>query len=160
MKYSRTQSLPFVKSLTTSAALALLATPTSLWACSVVKEKSLAEKYGEADRGVLARIQSTRLVVDATKEAEWERESVEATYEVLESFKGTGEEPIAREMVFGPGNCTLGLLAGNVYVLFLNGPKQYVGWPGGSFMTWNVDGTEVKPRLAELRTLRDRADKP
>ena len=145
--------------LTTFAVLALLATPTSLWACSVDKERSLAEKYAEADRVVLAKIQSTRLVVDATKEAEWERESVEATYEVLESFKGSGEKQIAREMVFGPGNCTLGLLSGSVYVLFLSGPQQYVGWPGGSFMTWNIDGKEVKPILTELRALRDRADK-
>ena len=125
-------------------------------ACSVSKERSLSDKFAAADHVALVKIISTRLVVDGTKKDVWERETVEATYEVIEAFKGKHNPPIAREMVFGPGNCMMGLLAGNTYILFLEGPQRAAGWLGGSQMLWNVDGTAVKPMLVELRSMKEK----
>ncbi|MCS0585183.1 hypothetical protein NX784_26710 [Massilia pinisoli] len=124
-------------------------------ACSRLgKEPSLAEKFVEADSVALVKIISTRLVVDDTKKEVWDRETVEATYDVLETFKGDHSRPVVREMVFGPGNCTLPLLTGNIYVLFIENGTRSISSMNGTEMLLNVDGTEVKPMLAQLRALK------
>lgn len=125
-------------------------------ACSVSKAPSLSEKFGAAEGVALVKIISTRLVVDNNRKDEWERETVEATYEVLEAFKGDHSRPIVREMVFGPGNCTIPLLTGNMYFLFIEKGSKTINWPSGSEMIWNIDGDNVKPILTELRSLKTR----
>jgi hypothetical protein len=126
-------------------------------ACSrLEKESSLAEKVNDADGVALVKITSTRLIVDDSKKDEWERETVEATYDVLEAFKGDHSRPVVREMVFGPGNCTIPLLSGNIYVLFIEKGNRLTSSMNGTQMLWNVDGTEVKPMLIQLRSLKSR----
>ena len=127
------------------------------FACSRLgKEPSMAEKFTQADGVALVKITSTRLIVDESKKDKWERETVEATYDVLEAFKGDHNHPVVREMVFGPGNCTIPLLAGNTYVLFIEKDHRSISSINGTEMIWNVDGTEVKPMLTELRSLKNR----
>jgi len=124
-------------------------------ACSRLgKEPSLTEKFVEADGVALVKITSTRLVVDDSTKDVWERETVEATYDVLEAFKGDHSRPVVREMVFGPGNCTFPLLTGNIYVLFIEKGNRSISSMNGTQILWNVDGTEVKPMLAQLRSLK------
>ena len=72
---------------------------------------------------------------------------------LLEQLKGNSSPPIAREIVYGPGNCMIGLLTGSYYVFFLEGEERFAGWPGGSFMTWNLEATQVDPVIEELREL-------
>ena len=120
------------------------------FACSVSKEPALSEKFAAAGGVALVKIISTRLIVDNSKKDEWERETVEATYEVLEAFKGDHSRPVIREMVFGPGNCTVPLLTGNMYFLFIQKENGTINWTTRSEMIWNIDGDNVKPILAEL----------
>ena len=132
--------------------LFLLVTNTA-YCCSVLREPTTVEKFEQADHVVIAKITSTRLVLNEEAEDEYDREFVEATYEVIEQLKGDSSPPIARELVYGPGNCMMGLLTGSYYVFFLEGEERFAGWPGGSFMTWNLEATQVVPVLEELRKL-------
>ena len=77
--------------------------------------------------------------------------AVEGTVRVVEVLKG---EPPAdgkvQDLVFGPGNCSLGLFAGLDYLFFLHGDK-WVLWPGGSKTFININGTEPRQLLEKLR---------
>jgi len=126
---------------------------SSIFACSVSRELSTAEKFDEAEHVFVAKIISANLVIDESAELEWVKEVVVAKYELIEQFKGNSNPPIVREAVFGPGNCTMGLLVGNKYVFFLHNSERFAGWPAGSFMTWNLEGKQVVPILEELRGL-------
>jgi hypothetical protein len=48
----------------------------------------------------------------------------------------------------------MGLMSGNMYVLFLSGPERMAGWPAGSFMLWSLEGTEVTLELDKIRALK------
>jgi len=81
---------------------------------------------------------------------------VEGNYQIVEVLKG---QPPAdgkvRDLVFGPGNCSLGLLVGMDYLFFIQpGPNNFVLWPTGSRMIINREGTEVVKLLEKLRKLK------
>ena len=105
------------------------------------------------------RIQSFRARVVETKIVQFRNpdnlsevgEVVEAKFEVKEVFKG--EPPrsgIVRDIPYGIGNCSLGLLAGVEYVFF-PGENDSVLLLSGSFGFMNPNGAEIKKRLDELR---------
>lgn len=80
-------------------------------------------------------------------------EVIEAKFEVKEVYKG--EPPnsgVVRDLPYGIGNCSLGLVAGVEYVFF-TGEYDLVWIPSGSFGLLNLDGNGMKPRLDELRLL-------
>jgi len=133
--------------------LALLLIPNA-WACSVLGEPTIEENYSAADHVALVRIMSTHLVPYDLGDEDWLEELVEARYEVIEEFKGSHDPPVARELVYGPGNCMLGLATGNYYLLFLSEPGRIAGWPGGSTLIFNLEGTEIAPIIEQLRDLR------
>ena len=55
-------------------------------------------------------------------------------------------------MVYGPGNCSVPLLAGSDYLLFLD-KNNFVWILSGSELFWNLDSIEPKKILNELREL-------
>lgn len=79
---------------------------------------------------------------------------VEGTFRVLEILKGKPpEDARVQDLVFGPGNCSLGLFAGLDYLFFLRGDK-WVLWPTGSRAFINLQGTEPQKILEHLRKLK------
>jgi hypothetical protein len=91
---------------------------------------------------------------------------VAGTFRTIEVLKGRPPEDMkVRSLIFGPGNCTIPLLAGWNYVFFL-GPggalidhdnHNLVWWTNGSFPAPNLEATSVKPVLDDLRKLSARA---
>ena len=85
---------------------------------------------------------------------------VEGTFRTIEVLKGEPpQDQKVRSLIYGPGNCTMPLLSGWDYVFFL-GPGVFadsdhnlVWWANGSFGTYNLEGTEPKRKLEELRKL-------
>jgi hypothetical protein len=80
-------------------------------------------------------------------------EVVEARYEVREVLKGLPPASgVVRDMPFGPGNCSLGLLPGLEYVFF-PGKYEMVLAPSGSFAYFHEEGIAFQSRLESLRKL-------
>lgn len=128
-------------------------------ACSF-KEKTLEALFTSTKSVFRVRITEVKLAkfADPSKPKDV-AEVVEARFEVKEVFKGTAPVAgIVRDLPFGPGNCSLGLLPGLEYVLF-PGEYEMVLLPTGSFSYVNAEGTEVKPRLDTLRKLAHEAAK-
>jgi hypothetical protein len=79
---------------------------------------------------------------------------VEATFRTIEIFKG---QPPAdgkvRTFVYGPGNCSVPLLAGSDYLFFLYENNYVLLLPGGFELFWNLEGTEAREILTEIREL-------
>ena len=114
-------------------------------ACSCIAQ-SADEKIASADRIVLAEIKSL----------EYQPEQnpiypVRATFTVIESLKGRNEpaQGVAFENKWGIGTCSLSLMVGHQFVLFLD-ESQIVSSCDGSFfhLEGNVPSTE---RLNQLR---------
>lgn len=136
------------------SALFALLIASSAAACSLLKRHTNEELFGKASSAFRARITEAKLVSFANPMNPAERvEVVEAKYEVREVFKGTPPASgIVRDLPFGPGNCSLGLLPGTEYVLFPS-ENDFVLIYTGSFGFFNAEGSEVKPRLDTLRKL-------
>lgn len=80
---------------------------------------------------------------------------VEASVSTIESIKGSPpKNGKVRSAPFGYGNCTLPLLAGADYILFLNEKDPYItSLSGSTGPILNLDAVEVRERLAKLRSL-------
>ena len=85
---------------------------------------------------------------------------VEGTFRTIEVLKGEPpQDQKVRSLVYGPGNCTIPLLSGWDYVFllghitFADSDHNLVSWPDGSFGLFNIEGTEAKRKLDELRKL-------
>jgi hypothetical protein len=114
----------------------------------------MAADFHNATSVFRARVTEVRLATltnpsDKTRTVE----IVEAKYQLKEVFKGRPpEDGIVRDLPFGPGNCSLGRLPGLEYVFF-PATQAMVLVPTGSFSYFNMEGTEVVPKLKELREL-------
>lgn len=146
-----------MKKLAVVLLLAVVGLPAG--ACSF-KEKTLEERFASTKNVFRARITEVRLAKLAVPSNPNDAaEVVEARFEVKEVFKGiVTSAGIVRDLPFGPGNCSLGLLPGLEYVFF-PGEYEMVLLPTGSFSYFNAEGTEVKPRLDALRKLANEAAK-
>jgi hypothetical protein len=122
-------------------------------ACSF-KPRSSEELFADASTVFRARVTEVKLATLADPSIPTEHvEVVEGRYEIREVFKGAPSRTgIVRDLPFGPGNCSLGLLPGMEYVFF-PGEHEMVLLPSGSFAFFNAEGSEVKPRLEALRKL-------
>ena len=82
---------------------------------------------------------------------------VEAEFRVVEILKGQPpSDGKVRDLVFGPGNCSLGLLAGLDYLFFIQDDQyNFVLWPTGSRPFININGTESVKLLQDLRRLKE-----
>jgi len=145
------QTLGVMKQIT-AALLIFFGLPAM--ACSSLKQPTNEELFANASSVFRARVTEAKLVVITYSSASSKIvEVVEARYEVKEIFKGTPPASgVVRDLPYGPGNCSLGLLPGVEYV-FYPGEQDMVLLPSGSFAFINPDGNEVKPRLEELRKL-------
>jgi hypothetical protein len=121
-------------------------------ACSSSKKYTNEELFTKANSVFRARVVETKIVQFRNPDnLSGVGEVVEAKFEVKEVFKG--EPPrsgIVRDIPYGIGNCSLGLLAGVEYVFF-PGENDSVLLLSGSFGFENPDGKEIKKRLDELR---------
>ncbi|MTV39876.1 hypothetical protein [Duganella radicis] len=135
-----------------SIAAALTALPAI--ACSSLHQPTDAELFAKATAVFRARVTETKLAkfANPAKPSEVE-EVVEARYEIREIFKGTPSSTgVVRDLPFGPGNCSLGLMAGTEYVFYPDSNGLVLIF-SGSFGFLNSEGTDVKPRLEALRAL-------
>jgi hypothetical protein len=79
---------------------------------------------------------------------------VAGTFRVLEVLKGMPPaDNKVESVVFGPGNCSVPLLAGWDYVFFLRDGRQLVSIFGTESF-FNIHGTEPKKLLEKLRQLK------
>jgi hypothetical protein len=134
--------------------LAALLVASSAAACSSLKHPSAEELFAKATSVFRARVTEARLATFANPMKSAERvEVVEARYEITEVFKGNpSPSGVVRDLPFGPGNCSLGLLPGTEYVFF-PGENDFVLIYSGSFAFFNAEGSEVKPQFEALRKL-------
>ena len=128
----------------------------SALACSTVGEKPTdAELFAKAHSVFLAHIVRTDEKAPRTDIFKASVSYVEGDFQVVEVLKG---QPPAdgkvNDLVFGPGNCSLGLLAGLDYLFFIQDEKtKMVLWPTGSRAFINREGTEAVKLLTQLRAL-------
>ncbi len=103
-------------------------------ACSVHPKPTDEELYSNADRVFVGRIMRTDLREISREECDAEEcEIIEGRYRLVESIKGTTRRTgKVVDSIFGPGTCSIGLIAGWYYV-FYTGPDNVVAWPGGTY---------------------------
>jgi hypothetical protein len=96
-----------------------------------------------------------------TEESSWKfghvtEPIVEGDFQVIEVLKGQPPtDGKVRDLTFGPGNCSLGLLAGMDYLFFIEPNRHnFVLWPTGSRMIFNRQLPEVVEFLERLRNLK------
>lgn len=121
-------------------------------ACSSSVKLTDEELFVKARPVFRARVTETKVAQFSNPENLSEvTEVVEAKFEVREIYKGSPPpSSIVRDVPYGIGNCSLGLLAGVEYVFF-PGDHDLVLIYSGSFGLLNPEGKDVKPRLDELR---------
>ena len=112
--------------------------------------------FRKASTVFVARVVRTEEKQVVWKGAKNPESIVEGDFQVVEILKG---QPPAggkvRDLTFGPGNCSLGLLAGMDYLFFIQPDQEnLVLWPTGSRMIINRQGTEVVKLLELLRKLK------
>lgn len=147
------------------AASSLLLFAGSAMACSSPNPPTDQELFAKATSVFRARVTEVKLatLVDPDHPSRTV-EVVEARYEVKEVFKGAPPASgIVRDLPYGPGNCSLGLLPGMEYVFF-PGKYEMVLLFSGSFAFFNAEAKEVRQHLDEIRRLaaasRDATSKP
>ena len=78
---------------------------------------------------------------------------ITATFVPVEIFKGNlPADKKVKSWAFGPGNCTIPILAGVDYVFFIDPKEQgFITSLDGSFMAFTLESGEVKNALDEMR---------
>lgn len=134
---------------------ALCSVPLDSVACSTRgSPPSDSELFARASEVFVARVTSTKLARFNRRLCDWQAEECEyvrASYTLIEQIKGrTPQRGHVKDVTFGIGNCSLGLMAGWYYVFYISDEHRAVLHPDGSFAV----GPELDPeRLDELRTI-------
>lgn len=109
-------------------------------ACSRLNPITDAQLFSGAEKVFVARILATeikrmpRRECDAEDLDEDDCMYVQGKYELVEALKGAPRtRGKVRDLVFGPGNCSLGLLAGFYYVFYVDKDHNWVLHIDGSF---------------------------
>src|SRR5262245_33696377 len=117
--------------------LLLLAGTAAAKACSPTDPPpTTRQQFAAATAVFVARIVRTeeaRMVLEPFGETP----IVEGTFRVIEALKGQPPEGgKIRRLLFGPGNCTIPILAGWNYVFFLyeSDSESFAHWRGGNFV--------------------------
>ncbi len=137
--------------------IALPFVSTGAIACSITGEKPTDEQlFAKANSVFVAHVYRTEEKSFQPTDSKESIAAVEADFCVIEVLKGKPPaDNKVKDFVFGPGNCSLGLLAGFDYLFFVpNGPDNLVLWPTGSRALFNLKGTEVVKTLSNFRRLR------
>ncbi|WP_154223411.1 hypothetical protein [Marinicella rhabdoformis] len=120
-------------------------------------EKSEKEKFKEAKSVLLFQVVATEL-----KTTEFDGQEVgysQATYRLIESFKGSEEKEGKVVEVLGYGTGLVGLIPGIYYLAFLGESNEYAKYPwlticDVELSTFNIEGTEVEKKLEKIRALK------
>jgi len=109
-------------------------------ACSRRVQPTDAQLFSEAEHVFVAKVVATTLRQVPRRQCEAEELNedecayVEGRYELVQTLKGTPRRRgTVRDLVFGPGNCSLGLLAGFYYVFYMDRQHNWVPHINGSF---------------------------
>lgn len=127
-------------------------------ACSSRYHPTDDQLFSEAEHVIVARVVSTRLRAMPRNECEAdaldedECTYVEAKYELFDVLKGSrrGQGKV-RDLVFGPGNCSLGLLTGFYYVFYIDKQHDWVPHIGGSFPLGQFYGERERQVVETIR---------
>jgi hypothetical protein len=127
-------------------------------ACSRRFHPTDAQLFSEAEHVIVARVVSTQLRQLPRKECEAdgldedECSYVEAKYELSDVLKGSlrGRGKV-RDLVFGPGNCSLGVLAGFYYVFYIDKEHNWVPHISGSFPLGPSYGERERQAVERVR---------
>lgn len=134
-------------------ALCLCAT-TNAAACSTINSPTEHLLFSRAKSVFRAQVTEVKLSHLANPENPAEQvEVVEARYILKEAFRGNPPSTgFVRDLPYGPGNCSLGVLPGVEYVFF-PGEHDFVLTYSGSFGYFNSEDREVKQHLEALRQM-------
>lgn len=134
-------------------ALGIMAVSAKAYACSRDPHPTPEQQFAEAAAVFVGHVTRAE---EAVHKMPWGNQPVvAATVTPGEIFKGTppaGGKVIS--FVFGPGNCSVPLLAGSDYVFFTDN-QGFVTALDGTFSFFNIDGTEIRKEFARLRGLRE-----
>jgi hypothetical protein len=123
--------------ITATIVVLLLIASRSSDACSRRPHATDAQLYDEAKQVFVARITSTRVRTLSPAKCDDDDDEcsyVEATYVLSHTIKGNPRRVgKVSDLVFGPGNCSLGLLAGWYYVFYVGSDSNFVPHIAGSF---------------------------
>ena len=114
--------------------------------------------FSKAEHVFLAEVTDTKLVKLELDKSDSEKvDIIEAKFAVLEVFKGDPNKlTVVRDLSFGFGNCSIGLMSGMEYIFFVTkGEPQltnYVGMCTGS-RTVNTGYKNFDKLLDEYRNL-------
>ena len=123
-------------------------------ACSIRDLSTEEEKFARAKDVFLARIVRVEETGKAERMAGGEVKTVQATYKLLEVFKGDPKDgDTVLDFVFTPGNCSLGIMPGLYYVFFIQPENRLVLWVNGSRGYINPDGSVPKADFERFRAL-------
>ena len=110
--------------------------------------------FENAKRVFRAKILQTELVFENYEGSDYE--IINSKYELLEVYKGNvSENGIVKTIPFFPGNCSVALLTGSEYVIYL-GEDDFVYDFNG---TWGYLDSEIKKTAEELREIKSYASK-
>lgn len=137
---------------TIAVAALCLCVATNAAACSTINSPTEHLLFSRAKSVFRARVTEVKLSHLANPENTAEQvEVVEARYVVKEVFRGAPPSTgFVRDLPYGPGNCSLGVLPGVEYVFF-PGEHDFVLIYSGSFGYFNPEDREVKQHLEALR---------
>lgn len=127
-------------------------------ACSTLgPEPTREELFRKASAVIAAHMIRTEEVEARLPRSNRQQMIVEGTFRVVEVLKGTPPSDLKiKSFTFGPGNCTVPILSGADYVLFLHDDEQgFVSWPGGTQMLWSFETDSSQQLLNELRALKN-----
>jgi hypothetical protein len=121
--------------------------------CTVIGSSSDEVKFASADHVLLARVMSASVMKVGKIGSEKDTGSIEAKYEVIETFKGNSEPQFARAEIFELYSCnSFDFSVGQLYLLFLSGPDRVADRLGGSHVVFLGD-PELNDELSKLRVL-------
>jgi hypothetical protein len=146
-----------LRDLIVTAGLTFLTSVGAVQACSSLQPPQTEDQlFARASAVFLAHLLRTEEINATTPLLKESQPVVEATFRALEVFKGQPPtDGKVRSIVYGPGNCSVPLLAGSDYLFFLyDSTRNFVlQLPGGSQMFINLEGREAKKILNQLREL-------
>ena len=123
----------------------LFAMPPSVEACSRISRPTDRQLFDEAKEVFVAQVVSTkiaRLSPQLCEDEGGEEDGcsfVEARYQLTAALKGNPKRSgKVGDLVFGPGNCSLGLLTGWYYVFYVGEESNFVPHISGSFPLGSV----------------------
>jgi len=123
-------------------------------ACSIRDLATEEEKFAQAKEVFLARVVRVEESGKAERIGGTEIKTVQGTYKLVEVFKGDPKDnDTVVDLVFNPGNCSLGIMAGLHYVFFIRPDNRLVLWVYGSRGYINLDGSVPKADFARFREL-------